>query len=54
MKQDQIMTLNADKAAKEIEKDERQTCLVNDPPRFIRPDPDLFVCSHNITVDVSL
>ena len=30
------------------------TCLVNEPPRFIRPDPNLLVCSHNITVDVSL
>lgn len=30
------------------------TCLVRLPPRFMVPEPDLLVCSHSITVEVSL
>jgi len=30
------------------------TCLVKLPPKFIVPDAALLVCSHSITVDVSL
>ena len=30
------------------------TCRVRLPPRFMVPDPSLLVCSHSMTVDVSL
>lgn len=32
----------------------RRTCLVRLPPRFMVPEPVLLVCSHSITVEVSL